>query len=83
MVASIDVELSYYGGLGRRRRRGFDALAQLIGRAQIPFRRKYFVPVARRRIGADILEFAVPEIADVISSKKTSNQLLKTWHAKL
>ena len=55
--------------MGRQRRRGFGALAQIIGRTAIPFLKKYVVPAARR-IGADMLGLAVPEIADVVSSKQ-------------
>ena len=76
MVASREVELPYYRGVGRQRGRGFGALAQVIGRTAIPFLRKYIVPDARR-IGADMLEFAVPEIADVVSGKKNIKSAAK------
>ena len=69
MVASREVELPYYKGVGRQRGRGFDALAQVIGRTVIPFLKNYVVAAARR-IGADMLGFAVPEIADVVSGKQ-------------
>ena len=69
MVASNTLELPYYRGIGRQRGRGFGALAQVIGRTAIPFLRKYIVPAAKR-VGADLLEFAVPEVADVVSGKK-------------
>ena len=69
MVASRQVEIPYYRAVGRQRGRGFGALAQVIGRTAIPFLRKYVVPAAKR-IGADILEFAVPEIADVVRGRK-------------
>ena len=69
MVASREVELPYYKGVGRQRGRGFGALAQVIARTAIPFLKKYVVPAARR-IGADMLGFAVPEIADVVSGKQ-------------
>ena len=69
MVASNTLELPYYRGIGRKRGRGFGALAQVIGRTAIPFLRKYIVPAAKR-VGADLLEFAVPEVADVVSGKK-------------
>ena len=62
MVASRQVETPYYRAVGRQRGRGFGALAQVIGRTAIPFLRKYIVPAAKR-IGADMLEFAAPEIA--------------------
>ena len=69
MVASRQVEIPYYRGVGRQRGRGFGALAQVIGRTVIPFLRKYIVPAAKR-VGADVLEFAVPEIAEVVSGRK-------------
>ena len=69
MVASNTLELPYYRGIGRQRERGCGVLAQVIGRTAIPFSRKYIVPVAKR-VGAALLDFAVPEVADVVSGKK-------------
>ena len=69
MVASRQVEIPYYRAVGRQRGRGFGALAQVIGRTAIPFLRKYVVPAAKR-VGADLLELAVPEIAEVVSGRK-------------
>ena len=69
MFASNTLELPYYRGIGRQRGRGFGALAQVVGRPAIPFLRKHIVPAAKR-VGADLLEFAVPEVADVVSGKK-------------
>ena len=69
MVASNTLELPYYKGIGRQRRRGFGALAQVIRRTAIPFLIKYIVPAAKR-VGVDLLKFAVPEVADVVSGKK-------------
>ena len=69
MIASRQVEIPYYRAVGRQRGRGFGALAQVIGRTAVPFLRKYVVPAAKR-IGADMLEFAVPEIAEVVSGRK-------------
>ena len=69
MVASRQVEIPYYRAVGRQRGRGFGAPAQVIGRTAIPFLRKYVVPAAKR-VGADLLEFAVPEIAEVVSGRK-------------
>ena len=69
MVASNTLQLPYYKGIGRQRGRGFGALAQIIGRTAILFLRKNIVPAAKR-VGADLLEFAVPEVADVVSGKK-------------
>ena len=56
-------------GVGRQLRRGFSTLAQGIGRTAIPFLRKFFVPAAKR-IGADLLDFPAPEIAEVVSGGK-------------
>ena len=77
MVASDTLELPYYRGIGRRRGRGFGALAQVIGRTAIPSLRKNIVPAAER-VGADLLDFAVPEVADVVSGKKNFKTAAKT-----
>ena len=77
MVASRQVEVPYYRGVGRQRGRGFGALAQVIGRTAIPFLRKYIVPAAKR-IGADLLEFAAPEIGEVISGRKSFKTAAKS-----
>ena len=69
MVASRQVEISYYRGVGRQRGLGFGALAQVIRRTAFPFFHKYIVPAAKR-VGAELLEFAVPEIAEVVSGRK-------------
>ena len=69
MVASREVENPFYRGLGRQLGRGFGALAQVIERTAIPFLPKYIVPAAKRE-GDDLLEFAVPEIAEVVSGRK-------------
>ena len=69
MVTSKELELPYYRGVTRQRGRGFGALAQVIGRTAVPFVKKFIVPAARR-VGADLLEYAVPEMAEVISGKK-------------
>ena len=69
MVASREVELPYYRGVGIQRGRGFGALAQVIGRTATPFLKKYVVPAARR-IFAGMLGFGVPEFADVVSGKQ-------------
>ena len=69
MLASKQVEIPFYRCVGRQRGRGFGALAQVIGRTTIPFLRNYIVPDAKG-VGADLLEFAVPEIAQVVSGRK-------------
>ena len=77
MVASRQVEIAFYRGFGRQRGRGFGALAQVIGRSAIPIFRKYIVP-AGIRVGADLLEFAVPEIAEVVGGGKNFKTAAKS-----
>ena len=76
MIRSNTLELPYYKGIGRQRGCGFGALAQLIGKTAILFFRKSIVPAAKR-VGADLLEFAVPEVADVVSGKKNFKNAAK------
>ena len=77
MVASREVEIPYYRGVGRQRGRRFGSLAQVLERTAIPFLRKYIVPAAKR-VGADLLEFAVPEIAEVVSGRKNIKTAAKS-----
>ena len=77
MVASREVEIPFYRGVGRQRGRGFGAFARVIGRTATPFLRKYIVPAAKR-VGADLLEFAVPEIAEVVSGRKNFKSASKS-----
>ena len=77
MVAARQVEIPYYKGVGRQRGRGFGALAQVIGRTATPFLRNYIAPAAKR-VGADLLEFAVPEIAEVVSGRKNIKTAAKS-----
>ena len=69
MFASNTHKLPYYKGIGCQKGHGFGAFAQVIGRTAFPFLKKYIVPAAKR-MGADLLEFAVPEVADVVSAEK-------------
>ena len=73
MVASRQVEIPFYRGIGR----GFGAPAQVFRRIAIPFLRKYIVPAAKR-VGADLLEFAVPEVAEVVSGRKNFRTAAKS-----
>ena len=69
MVASRQVEIPFYGGIGQLRGLGFGALEQGIRITAIPCLRKYIVP-ATKRVCADLLEPAVPGIAFVVSGRK-------------
>ena len=77
MVASRQVEIPFYRGVGRQGGRGFGALAQGIGRKAIPFLHKFIVPAAKQG-GADLFENAVPEIAEVVSSRKNIETAAKS-----
>ena len=69
MVASRQVGVPFCGGFGRQRGGRFRALAQDIGRTAISILRKYSVTPAKL-IVADLLEFAAPEIAEVVIGRK-------------
>ena len=69
LVASRQVEIRSYRVVGRQRGWGFGALAKISGRIAILFLRKYIVPAAKR-VGADLLELAVPKIGEVVSNRK-------------
>ena len=69
MAASRQVEILFFRAVGRQLGRGLGALAQILRRTAISFLRKYIVPAAKR-VAADLLEFAVPEIAEVVSGRK-------------
>ena len=77
MVASRQVEMPYYRGVARQRGREFGDLAQVIGRTAIPFLRKHIVPAAKL-VCADLLEFAVPKIAEVVSGRKNFETAAKS-----
>ena len=77
MVASREVQIPFYRGVGRQRERGLGALAQIIGRTKIPFLRENIVPAAKR-LGADLLVFAVPEIAEVVCGRKNFKTAAKS-----
>ena len=77
MVASRQVEITYYRAVGRQRGRGFGALAQVIGRTAVLFLRKYVVSAAKL-IGADMLEFAAPEVEEVSSGRKSFKSAAKS-----
>ena len=76
MVASRQVEIPYFRGVGRQTGRGFGGLAQIIGGTAFPFLGKYVVPAAKR-IGAEFLEFAAPEIGEVFSGRKSFKSAVK------
>ena len=74
MVASRQVEIPYYRGVGRQRGRGFGALAQVIGRTAIPFLRKYIV-LAAKRVGADFWKLLCQKLQMLLVVERVSRQL--------
>ena len=82
MVASKQVETPYYRVVVKQKGRGSGALAQIIGRTAFPFLRKFVIPVAKR-MGADMLDFAAPEIGEVISGRKCFKSAARVWESKL
>ena len=60
-----------------RRERDFGLLHKVLGEQQFPFLRKNVVPAAKRT-GADMLEFAVPEIVGVIGGRKSFKAAAKS-----
>ena len=82
MVASRQVEIPFYRGVDRHHGRGFGALVKVIGRTEIPFFGKYIVSAAKGE-GSDLLKFAVPETADVVSRRKNIKTAAKIVGDKL
>ena len=72
MVASRQVETPFYTGVGRQRGMWFGAFAKIIGRSVIYFLSKFNVPAAKGE-SVDLLKFAAPEIAEVVSGKEIQN----------
>ena len=77
MVASSQVEIPFYKGIGQKRGPEFSASAQVIGRAAIPFLRTDIVPAAEG-VGVDLLEFVAPEISEVVSGRKNFKTAAKS-----
>ena len=68
MFASRQVKIPLNRGIGRRGR-GLGDFAPAIGRIALPFLHRYIV-LAAKRIAAHLLEFAAPEVAQVVSRRK-------------
>ena len=77
MVASREVEIPFHRGVGRQRGRGFGSLAQVIWRNAILILRTYIVPAAKR-LGAELLEFAVPGFAEFVGGRKNFKAAAKS-----
>ena len=77
IVASRKVEIPNYRGSGRQRGRRFGELAQFIWRTAVLFLRECLVPAAKR-VGANLLEVAAPEIVEVVSRSKNFKTAAKS-----
>ena len=77
MAPPGEKEIPFYRGVGRQRGLGFGALAQVFGRTANPVLRKYIVPAAKR-VCADLLDFSVPENAEVVSGRKNFTTIAKS-----
>ena len=76
MVASRQMKIPYYKGIGGERETGFGAIAKIIGRTKFPFFSNYVVSAAKR-VGANLMELAAPETAEVVSGRKSSESAAK------
>ena len=74
--ANQATSLPHFSGHYRQRGSGFGALAAGIGRVALPLARRFILPTAKR-IGKEVLKQSVPELLDVVSSKKSPKQALK------
>ena len=74
--ANQATSLPHFSGHYRQRGSGFGALAAGIGRVALPLARRFILPTAKR-IGKELLKQSVPELLDVVSSKKSPKQALK------
>ena len=69
MFASRQIEIPFFGGIRQQPARGSGTLARGMGRIAISFLCKHIVPAANR-VGADLLEIAALEIAEIVSGRK-------------
>ena len=79
--ANQATSLPHFSGHYRQRGSGFGALAAGIGRVALPLARRFILPTAKR-IGKELLKQSVPEILDVVGSKKSPKQAFKNTIAE-
>ena len=80
MVAQNSADFPTFRGQARQRGRGFGALAQTLGRTAIPLIKKYIVPA--KRVGEDLIDIAAPEIGEVVSGRKKTENICKRLGTK-
>ena len=76
MVASRQLEVPLYAGIGQQRGRGLGALAQVIGEVKIRFWVKVSSQLHLGRCW--LMEFAAPNIAGVFSGRKNFKTAAKS-----
>ena len=79
--ANQATSLPHFSGHYRQRGSGFGALAAGIGRVALPLARRFILPTAKR-IGKELLKQSVPEILNVVGSKKSPKQAFKNTISK-
>ena len=79
--ANQATSLPHFSGHYRQRGSGFGALAAVIPRVALPLARRFILPTAKR-IGKQLLKQNVPETMDVVGSKKSLKQALKSTISK-
>ena len=67
--ANQATSLPHFSGHYRQRGSGFGALVAGIVRVPLPLARQFILPTAKRT-GKELLKQSVPELLDVVSSKK-------------
>ena len=81
MVASRQVEIPHYRGVGRERGMGFGALAEVIGRTADPFLHKYVGPTmwSLASVKRDLNDFLGPKMTPItwILKEKCSREKRK------
>ena len=73
--ANQATSLPHFSGHYRQRGSGFGVLAAGIGRVAPPLARRIILTTAKR-IGKELLKQSVPELLDIVSSKKSPKQAL-------
>lgn len=66
-------QVPYFKGGNRQRGSGLGSLALAVGRSAIPVFKNVLLPAAKR-FGRDLVESAIPEVADVLQGKKSLKQ---------
>ena len=74
--ANWATSLPHFSGHYRQRGSDFGGLDAGIGRVALALARR-FIPPTAKRIGKEFLRQSVPELSDVVSSKKSPKQALK------